>query len=246
MHRRVLRYGDRVLVTVASVALTLQGLDWPPRFWDDHSYLLVPSLAVIVIFGIFQPFDAVFGRKTALDRERAWRRGLDALDAMQSASLIDFRDLSLHVWLPRRSLRARFRYELRRPISIRIGHQGMNRDVRFTQPKGVVGRCWATNSEQSRDLRADFANVNSAQDWENLTASQGAGYTMHFTYEEFELTRHISAVLAVPIHSKRLRFKGCVSADTTAGTLTDLVKAFPAVRSLAADLLDYDLDRLNG
>lgn len=226
MRRLLLRFGDRLVLTAASVALGLHGLDTPEEFWADHGYVAGIALGATALFGLAKPLDRLADRDRSLERERAWKRGIEALDQIHMATGLDIRELAIHVWVVRRTLAHPWSGQLTRPFSVRLGHTGANRAMTFVKGKGVVGRCWETNNPVEVDYQA-------------------TPNPMGLTPEEYEQTKHLRAILAVPIRAgKQGRFVGCVSVDCTAGTLGDLKKAFPAANAYAAHLADLDLERV--
>jgi hypothetical protein len=246
MVHRLSRYGDRALVCAASITLALEGIDRPKEFWPDHGYLVGTAFAVLIVFGVFGPFERLSARHGVGARERAWQNGLDTLDTVEALSQIPIRQLTIHIWVPRRTLRSPIRRELSRPISVRVGYQRTNRTVQFRHGKGVVGQCWRSNDEVVRTtLASDFDDIQSEANW---TAAQhrpdGAEFTMGLDYSEFIATQHLTAVVAVPIKRHR-KFVGCVSADTEDELGPNLELGMPAIRRLAHELASVDLAALD-
>lgn len=227
---RYITFADRVIVAIASLAITLQGLNVPEKFWDDHGYALVISIIVVFFFGVVTPFETLQGRSLEKEREQAWKNGLSALDDANRDSGIDLRELAVHVWLIKRTIKHPISGRLGRPISIRIGHQGANRSVPFGQGKGVVGRCWQRNDEVELDVRSTYAGIGSQADWDHQTQLLGDDFTWGLTYDEYTRTEHLAAIIAIPLDSVSGRFIGCVSADCTTGDLPTLRATLPAIR----------------
>jgi hypothetical protein len=223
----------------------MQSINRPRHFWNHHGYVVGCSIAVLVVFGIFTPFDKILDRRFARQREQAWRQGLDALDDAQGSSQLDFHDLAIHVWAVRRTRAHPFVGELLRSVSIRVGHHGTNRQVTFVKGSGVVGRCWATKNETEFDSNLIYAGITTEADWNARAKSEGEEFTGRLSYQDFLWTKHLSATVAVPILTGRKRFRGCVSADTTNGALSDLKKSLPALRRYRDALANLDMSRID-
>ncbi len=245
MLRNVERYGDRVVLAGASVALALESIDRPREFWHDHGYIVGVAIAALAVVGVLTPFDRLNRRRLKTEREQAWQGALDALDEIERDTSIPIKNLTVHVWLPRRTLRAGLKKELVRPLTLRVGYHRANRVVRFVERKGAVGWCWAKNDEVVRShLSVDFAGVTTASDWASLVAARGEEFTMGLSFEDFERTRHLQGVVAVPIRNGTGGFIGCVSADVEGAPGGDLAQGTAALRKLAQKLGDVDLTQL--
>jgi hypothetical protein len=83
--------------------------------------------------------------------------------------------------------------------------------VKWSQGKGVIGRCWKRRQPQYHDLETHFAPYanHTKEQWQQLEDEARFG----LTYEDFQVLRgKYGIVAAVPI-VKDDKYVGCITAD---------------------------------
>ncbi len=127
------------------------------------------------------------------------------------ASRLDWKDVGINAFLVRRRPRWVGPVALRRVGRERIRNTPPPTNIVWTMGKGVIGRCWATATDQGVNLAALFGPASDLTERDWLARSEEDRLGM--TYADYQKTRNHGAVLATPILDRDGDVIGVVSAD---------------------------------
>jgi hypothetical protein len=216
-----------VLGFLGAVALGLARLDWPKGFWVGKDIVLVVSVGLAAFAPLVQKGAAEIGerrRRRELELAESVRAYLEpAFVMIVEGTKVEWAKAGVHAflvskyWVPRfeRNPLRWFRGEQRRAGKVKLSVFPPPSGIRWTERKGLIGRCWADRSAIVRDLRKDLGPYNDADEatWNKLDVT--TRYSL--TYSEFKRTKgNFGVVAAVPILDPKApaKYLGCVSFDT--------------------------------
>lgn len=168
-------------------------------------------------------------RSWRLKRDRVVRRQDDDFRDVSRLLVVQILDMSpdvkatslgVHVWIARgRWAKCR---RLCRRTSFNL-HKVPPSGIKWTAGKGVIGTCFRSGVEQSKDLRsiAAVARDGGEADFMALPGSERLG----LTYEEFSKVKRYAFVHAWPLKDEEGEVLGCVSVDYTDSATVDALAA---------------------
>jgi hypothetical protein len=209
-----------------ALVLGLSRYNRPAGFWDDKGWLIVPALVVAGLTPMMQAWLIERGERRKakrLQREHDVREVLvSALVYVSTHTRLESSRIGLHAFRLARRWRWHRRFPwLRRTFEhqvvawIRLASNPPPSGIRWTEGKGIIGKCWAGLKNEVLDLRRHFGpHMNATrEEWQKLTAEERLG----LSFEEFTRTRHYFGVVgAAPIirGDNPGTYLGCVSLDT--------------------------------
>jgi len=227
MRWRTARTLDKLVVLLATLCLAANTYHVPSvAFWttilNGRSYLLVVLLAVVGVFGVLAPIEALSARsriETAVTIRRQILNSFGRLLTLgtEVAPHLEMSDLGLHIWKRTRTLRHPIRGVLSRVATYRVGTNPVVRRFTPTKGVGVVGLCWKLDQELGVNVEQLATNLNNEQEYEEYISQHGKDAVMNLSWQEFYRVRHRGAVFASPIRNARNRFIGCISVDASHG-----------------------------
>lgn len=220
------RTADRSVLLLATLALAGKQYGYPSAaLWQsitaEHPYILMTLIAVVGVFGVLTPFEALTRRIRA--RHRVIIRGnilttfgqLLTVTGKVRPSLASS-DPALHVWQRRRTLRHPAG-ELVRIATYRLGSTPVTRSLQPTRGIGVIGLCWKLNHEVGRNVLDLAQRLTDEKQFTAYRQQNGMDAVMGFSWPDFQRYRHRGAVFASPVRNGRSKFIGCVSFDASHG-----------------------------
>lgn len=209
-----------------ALVLGLSRYNRPQGFWDDKGWLIVPALLVTGITPMAQAWLIERGERRKgkrLRRENDIREVLvSALVYVSTHTGLESSRIGVHAFRLARRLRWQRRFPwLRRSLEhevvawIRLASNPPPSGIRWTEGKGIIGKCWAGMKNEVMDLREHFRPHMDAtrEEWQRLTPEQRLG----LSFEEFTRTKsYFGVVGAAPIigGANPGAYLGCVSLDT--------------------------------
>lgn len=209
-----------------ALVLGLSRYNRPQGFWDDKGWLIVPALVVTGLTPMLQAWLIERGERRKakrLQREHDIREVLvSALVYVAERTGLESTRIGIHAFRLGRHLRWQRRFPwLRRTFEhdavawVRLSSNPPPSGIRWTEGKGIIGKCWAGLKNEVLDLRKHFGpHMNATREqWEQLTTEQRLG----LSFEEFTRTKgYFGVVGAAPIigGSNPGAYLGCVSIDT--------------------------------
>ena len=210
-----MRTGFRIVVLLAifgaSVAVGLGSAD----VWDLSATQATVAVVVLALTALAQGvYDLVtgMGEEHRLRFERWVAETLKGtLVQVVQASGLDWKDVGINAFLVRRTPRW-----FGTPVLHRVGRERIRNtpppsNVVWTKGKGVIGRCWATATDQGVNLAALFGPdpVLTESDWLARPEADRIG----MSFSDYEKTKNHGAVVATPILDREGEVIGVVSAD---------------------------------
>ncbi len=125
---------------------------------------------------------------------------------------LSHRDIALHIWRAKRTIRHPLVGQLVRLRAIRMASTPTTQPVIFLRGKGVTGACWERNDIVVADNISAHHDVHSQEAWLDVTNST----RRNLSWTEHKRSKHCGAILATPIRSGE-RFSGCISVDLPYG-----------------------------
>lgn len=249
------KIADRSILLGATLGLAARQYDMPNKpFWtetaQERPYVLLGLICTVGLFGAFTPFQEYASRQRAERRSLVRQQVLQHFGKMLVVAKtaqppVETGDLSLHVWLIRRSLRHPWHGYLRRVATYRLGSTPTTRSFAPVKGEGVVGLCWKSNREVSYDVQKMAGQLRTKQQFETHRDAAGADAVMGFSWSGFQRVSHRGAVFASPIRNRNGDFIGCVSVDARHGHDAMNVDDFwHEVNSLCSRLGHDDFDVL--
>jgi hypothetical protein len=206
----------------------------PQGFWDDKGWLIIPALVVTGITPMAQAWLIERGERRKskrLQREHDIREVLvSALVYVSAHTGLESSRIGVHAFRLERRLRLQRRFPwFRRSFEhqvlawIRLASNPPPSGIRWTEGKGIIGRCWAGLKNEVMDLRRHFGPhlYATREEWHRLPAEQRLG----LSFEEFTRTKgYFGVVGAAPIigGDNPGTYLGCVSLDTPYDAPADL------------------------
>ncbi|WP_330173976.1 hypothetical protein OG875_10590 [Streptomyces sp. NBC_01498] len=249
------KIADRSVLLAATLGLAARQYDVPNElFWsettEERPHVLLALICTVGLFGALTPFQAYASRQRAERRSVVRHQvllhfGKMLVVARNARPPVETGDLSLHIWLIRRSLRHPWRGYLRRVATYRLGSTPITRSFAPVRGVGVVGLCWKRNGEVSYDVRTLAGELTNRQEFDTRRATAGADAVMGFSWSEFQRVSHRGAVFASPIRDRSGDFIGCISVDARHGhDDMDVDDFWHEVNSLCSRLGHDDFDVL--
>lgn len=193
--------------------------------WTRDEFWLVTALVGLTLIAFVVPAaEAVTERSHRRERELSSAASdilMTEFQFLQAASALDYRELGLHAFVVHRSLRHPWHGSQKRVAKVRLGRVGIDHELDWTRGKGVVGLCWAAQTDQVLDYEAwaqKYQGVDRAL-WNTLGPDERLGLTL----DELERTRtNFGGIAASPMFDARARYVGAVSADGPLGSFQAL------------------------
>jgi hypothetical protein len=243
MKRNKARATDRLVVLAATVCLAGNAYGVPSQaFWagvkQGHPYVPV-ILLVVVAFGALGPFEG-WSNRTLADRGVAIKRHilstfgrlLEISGAVQPP--LETGDLALHIWQRQRTPAHPISGILKRIASYRMSTYPGNRPFRPVKGVGVVGMCWLSNKEISKDVTELADELTDQAAYDAHVAAHGVHAVMGLSWREFDNVKHRTALFATPVRNGRGKFVGCISVDASRGfDVLDKRELMEAIGNLA-------------
>ncbi|MFG1948800.1 hypothetical protein [Nonomuraea sp. NPDC048826] len=187
----------------------------------EHPYILVTLIAVVGVFGVLTPFEALTHRirvqRQVVIRGQILTTFGQLLEVTSKVRpTLAPSDPALHVWQRRRTLRHPAG-ELIRIATYRLGSTPMTRSLRPARGIGVVGLCWKRNHEVGLNILDLAQHLTDESKFATYRQQNGPDAVMGFSWPDFERYRHRGAVFASPVRNGRSKFIGCVSFDASHG-----------------------------
>ncbi len=184
------------------------------EYWNPHPKITLAALFVTALVPIAQAFLSERGekaRRKSVERERKVETFLTTalVNAVENAGAnltnTGVQAFMVGGWWSKAHIRL---------AKVRLGGSPSS-GITWSKGKGVIGRCWDTQSVQCVDLTAAFAPYRSysKERWEAL----GAEVRYGLSFEDFQRIGHkYGVVAAVPIIDSKDKYVGCVTLDTPA------------------------------
>jgi hypothetical protein len=209
--RAAVRIVVLVVIFGASIVVGLASADvWQLTTGQSAAAVVVLALAALV--------QGLYDLVTGLSAEQRLRYERWVSETLKGtlvqvvqASGLDWKDVGINAFLVRR--RPRW---FGTPLLERVGRERIRNtpppsNVVWTKGKGVIGRCWATATDQGVNLTALFGPADGLTEAEWLARSEEDRLGM--TYADYQKTRYHGVVVATPILDRDAEVIGVVSAD---------------------------------
>lgn len=213
-------WSTSVVTLLFGVGMLSKEFKKPSEFWQAHAEALQWSLLGL---GVTSQV-LLFYRSWRLRKDRQLQQQDDDLRDTSRLLVVHILDtspgvkatsLGVHVWIARGWFT--WRRRLCRRISFNL-HQVPPSGVRWTSGKGVIGTCFSTGVEQTRDLRAIASAVQSGS---AAFMALSEDDRMGLSFDEFSKVRRYSFIHAWPLKDEDGLVVGCVSVDYTDNLTVD-------------------------
>lgn len=216
----------------AVVVLGLARQGWPSeQFWRNNEPWVIVALLVSASVPLVQAIIMERGeraRRKAIEREQKIQLFLTtSLIYIVRHAGADWETTGIQAFEIRRRWKWGATYHQKAAV-VRLAPIPPS-GIKWTEGKGLIGRCWKTRTRQFTDLAAHFSDVQhlGPEDWRNLSDEKRYG----LTFDDFQRVRgKYGIVAAVPIISRKEKYVGCITSDMPPGR--DIAKR-PVLESLA-------------
>lgn len=206
------------ITAVAGFILTSSKVDYAPvkNFWQARGGWLLWAALVTAIAPSLQLLLSERTERARLQRERAFREILTGVfvGLIEKAEM-EWKTTGIQAFLVRRRLHVRHRPFAKvqdKIVRFRLASLPKDSGIPWTRGKGVIGKCWTTETPQFMDLRQVFPSPapRSQAEWDQLPEDK----TLNLEYSEYLRTKdHYGIVGAMPVTNRKGRYIGCVSLD---------------------------------